>query len=225
MRLKEFHESRLPREKLAVQGASALTDCELLAILLQTGTKKQNVLNLSQSLLDNHSGISGIFKAPLKRLTTTPGIGPAKAMKLVVISEILKRINQQEKLITKISAPDDIYELFKYLAFEEQEHLCVVCVDTKSNVIGYKQLYVGTINEIAIHPREIFRYVVDQMAFAFFLVHNHPSGNPVASNADLVTTKKLIDASHIIAIELLDHIIVGSQGFTSIRMSNPQIFK
>ncbi len=208
-----------PREKLQYFGAHSLTDQELLAIILQTGNSKYSVMQVSQMLFEKYETLENICNLPINELKTNRAIGNVKATMIAAIKEINKRIANKSICYENqiITHPNDIYQLVKYIANETQEHLIVISIDARGQMISIDEVFIGTINEISIHPREIFNKAISHMAYGIFLVHNHPSGNSQPSENDIISTKKIKDIGDFLKIKLLDHIIVSASGYFSLK--------
>lgn len=208
-----------PRERLIQYGEEALSNHELLAILLRTGTKQMNVMELSMHILSQVGNLNGFRSVTYEELLELPGIGQAKAVALLSAIELGKRINRstQIKEGTVTSSRwigqlliDEIGGLF-------QENVIAVYLNTKNEIIKKSIIFKGSLNSSVAHPREIFREAVKCSAARIIIGHNHPSGNPEPSEADYSFTKRLIEAGDIIGIHLLDHIIVGENEFISLK--------
>lgn len=211
-----------PRERLLRGGAESLSLSELLAILLATGTKGKSVLNLAQEILLRFQGLQGLLEASIAELEEIKGIGTAKAIMLKAALEIASRARgkmQQPK--ASIDSPRDVYEMVKEtMVSAKQEMLMVLLRDVRGKVIQQEIVGVGTLNQVLIHPREVFFPAVRHKAHSLILVHNHPSGDPTPSRADLDLTQLLLQSSKVMGIALDDHIIVGAGKYVSLREDN-----
>ena len=222
MKIKDLAENDRPRERLSKVGASNLSDSEVLALIIQTGSKKQSVIDLSNKLIFEF-GLLGLSTASIAELKQIKGVGNAKATKIIAMFEINKRVNKLNRLKStkKISMANDVNEIFyEELKDEKQENVFLLCLDNSNCIITSKLLFKGTLNESVIHPREIFKEAVKSSANSIILVHNHPSSNKNPSPEDIRITSTLKDASEMMGIKLLDHIIVSKAGFFSFRESN-----
>lgn len=206
-----------PREKFEMLGGTQLTDQELIAIILQRGTKEHSVMQISQKLFERYGSLQAILEQSVDELMTNEGVGRVKAIELSSLKTIFERYNYNVYQETMITKPQDVYELTKDIVPLAQEHLVVICVDVMGNVICKKNIFVGTISEITIHPREIFNIAIKVMAYGIFVVHNHPSGDFRPSENDINSTQKLIEAGKFLNVKVLDHIIVSKKGFYSLR--------
>ncbi len=207
-----------PREKLTIRGAQSLTDAELLAILLRTGTKGKSVISIAQDLISKHTNLAVLASKSLSSLTENPGIGKDKAATLLAAFELSRRILFQSKWFSdkKITSPGEIGEIFIPLLRDEmKEKFLIICLNSANKIIKYEVISVGNLNSSVIHPREIFKVAIENNSASVILVHNHPSGNPEPSNEDIAITRKLVDAGKIIDIPVYDHIITAGETFTS----------
>lgn len=214
--IKELPESDRPREKLLKLGAENLTDTELIAILLRTGTKGKNVLDLSRELLKHFNGISGLSEASIAELSRFKGLGKAKAITLKAALETGKRAGVVSKK-PKISSPEQAYKLLKNFSFSKVEIFGIITLNTKGEMINIHQITKGGLNFTHITPKEVFYPAVKDLSNAIILFHNHPSGSPEPSNEDIKITHQLIKAGNLLEIEIVDHIIIGKNLFTSMK--------
>ncbi len=220
MRLKEFASEYRPREKIKSLGPSALSNNELLALILRTGTKNHNVLELSTMLLTEHSPIE-LSQMSYNELTSISGVGCTKASQIMALFELCKRFEQYRKPVTKISQPEDIVSIFSpKIRNATQEQVFAVFLDSKNNIIASKLIFIGTVNEAVIHPREIFKEAIKHSSVSIVLIHNHPSGNPEPSKEDIKITEVIEQAGKLINIPIIDHIIIGNPGFFSFKKNN-----
>lgn len=215
MKIKDLPKVDRPREKLERYGPEKLSNSELLAILLRTGSDGVNVVELSNKILKKFSS-DGLPKATVKELKNTFGLGSAKACEIVACFELGRRLlyNKQSALIL---SPKDVWEELKDIRDNKKEHFVVFFLDTKSQEIKKETISVGTLNTNLAHPREVFEPAVRHLAAHIILAHNHPSGDLKPSDEDVEITKDLVVAGKIIGIEVLDHIIVSKSGFFSFR--------
>jgi DNA repair protein RadC len=208
-----------PRERLFLKGASALTNADLVAILLNTGSQGEPVTALSQRLLHERGGLLGLMKMDAVELSEFRGIGRAKAAKLKAALEIASRVvalgpDQRPQITT----PDDIVNLVGIeMTSLEQEQLRVVLLDTKHRVLSIRTVYTGSVNQAQVRVAELFRDAVRHTAAAIIAVHNHPSGDPTPSAADVALTAEIRKAGELLDIELLDHLIIGAGRHVSLR--------
>ena len=216
--MKDIPLSERPRERLINKGVEYLSNEELLAILLKTGTKDSSVKVLASNILKQLDNIKSLKDINLQNLIKIKGIGKVKACEILAAIELGKRLNEKTMYINqiKIYSSDSIYEYYKdKLNDKKQEHFYCVYLDVKNHIIKDKLLFIGTINESLIHPREIFKEAYLLSAFSVICVHNHPSGNVNPSNNDIVMTKQLKEVGKMLGIKVLDHIIIGKDGYFS----------
>lgn len=223
-RIHDLPEDEKPREKMMQRGARALTDAELLALFFGTGLPGLNAVEMGSALIQQFGSLESLSRRSLKELLQIKGIGPAKASQLAAIFEFGKRLAIERRSESPLDSPEAVYDLmaptFKTL---DHESLQVILLNTKYHLIQIQEISHGSLNECVAHPREIFRAAIIHSAYAFILVHNHPSGDPSPSNADRSLTRKLVQASEHVSIEMLDHIIIGTpssqteQGYFSFR--------
>jgi DNA repair protein RadC len=218
MKLKNIPKIELPREKLIKYGPEKLSEPELLAILLRSGQKGQNVIELSKKIIKKFN-TSGIIQAKYKDLKNIPGLGPAKACEIVACFELGKRL-LKEKKVRPYLTPKDVWEECKDIRDNKKEHFMIFYLDSRSQEIKRDIISIGTLNSSLVHPREVFEPAVRHVAAHIIAVHNHPSGDLEPSEADILLTKRLHDAGKIIGIELLDHIIVTKTDFLSLKENN-----
>ena len=215
MKIKDLPEQNRPRERFLKFGAESLSDAELFAILLRTGTKQENIIEVSNRLIAEY-GLDKLFDCSLKELEQINGIGPAKAMQILTIAEIMKRKSQLTNKITKIKCAKDVYTYFyDKLKDEKQEYFYVLMLNTQHNIIKEQLISKGVLDASIIHPREIFKPAIKNSSSKIIIVHNHPSGNPNPSEEDLDITNKLVEAGNQLDIKVLDHVIVAKDGYWS----------
>ncbi|WP_162146780.1 RadC family protein [Acholeplasma granularum] len=208
-----------PREKLIKYGAKSLLNEELVAILLRTGTQNKPVIQLAKEVLELLENITDLKVLSVEDLMTIKGISNAKATSIIASVELIRRIDERKepkKLIFKESK--DIYYLLKEdMTYLNQEHLKIICVDVKGKLIKIETLYIGTNNYISVSIKELFKTAIKLSAYGIILVHNHPSGDATPSLADDELTSRVEEASEILNITLVDHIIIGKNQFYSYR--------
>lgn len=220
MRVKDLPSSERPYEKFESYGPSALSDAELLAIIIRSGSKKERSIELAQRILGiKKQGIRGIYDLTLEDLQKVTGIGRVKSIQIKAIAELSKRISKNNAASkVKISSPGSIASLYmEELRYLQQEHLKIVFLDTKNQIISDKFLTVGTVNASLINPREVFIQALRYNAVHVILLHNHPSGDPAPSREDISITKRIIEAGEVVGIKLLDHIIIGDGNYISLK--------
>lgn len=219
--VKNLPSDERPREKLLAYGAQTLSNIELLAILLHSGTRKKSVLQVAQELLSTYSkeGLASIVNIPLHELTKMDGIGPAKIATLLAAIELGLRLakNPSANKFTIKRPQDAAAYAMPRLRYEKREHFALLLLDTKNQVMSFPDISIGSLNASIVHPREVFRCAISSAASSIILVHNHPSGDPTPSSEDLHITRRLVEAGKIIDIEILDHIIIGDNKYTSLK--------
>lgn len=207
-----------PRERLFAQGASALSNAELLAILLRTGTTEENVLHLAQRILVEYASLHQLAQASLDELQQIRGLGAAKVAQIAAALELGKRLmTQMPDQRQQIQRAADAAVLMSDMATFTQEHVRVMLLDTHNRVIATPTVYIGTVNASLLRVAELFREAITRNSAALILVHNHPSGDPSPSPEDVELTRTLELAGQLLDIRLVDHIIIAQSGWTSLR--------
>lgn len=216
--MREVHAADRPRERLMAQGATSLSNQELIAILLRTGTKQESVLHLANRVLLYFEQIHHLKDATIEEITSIKGIGQAKAVQILAAVELGRRLSskQTDTKYTIRSPKDAANYLMADMTSLKQEHFVVLFLNIKNQVMHKQTIFVGSLNASIVHPREIFREAVRRSSASIVCAHNHPSGNPSPSPEDIAVTKRLMEAGSIIGIELLDHIIIGDHQFISL---------
>ncbi len=220
LRIKELPASEQPRERLRDYGAAALSDAELLAILLRVGVTGTNVVQLAQHLLVEQGGWSGLQRADFGVLRERHGMGEAKTATLKAALEIGRRLllTGQEEQRFQIKSPSDAASLLMLeMSHLDQEHLRTVLLDTKNRVQVIKTVYIGSLNASLIRVGEIFKEALKRNSAALIVVHNHPSGDPTPSPEDVLVTREIIAAGKLLDIDVLDHLVIGQGRFVSMR--------
>lgn len=217
--IREMPSGERPRERLQKYGAGALSNTELLAILLRTGIKGENVLNISTRLLTEHGGLLGLAKADFSELSSRRGLGPAKASHIKAALELGKRLSLAVPTQKpQITSPESAANLLMLdMSVLSQEHLRILLLDTKNHVIASPTIYIGNTDGMTVRAKEIFHPAVKVNAAAIILAHNHPSGDPTPSPEDVQMTRHIVEAGKILDIKVTDHIIIGHQKFISLR--------
>jgi DNA repair protein RadC len=220
-KLKGMPEAEQPYEKCKASGPSVLTDSELLAVFIRTGTREEDPIRIARRVLQQSGkdGLVGLMQMNLRDLMSVKGIGEVKAIQLLCLTELSKRIaRQQAAPHIQLDSPGSIAGYYmEQLRHEPQEQVWVCLFDTKCNLICDRMLSEGTVNASLISPREIFQYALKNGAVFFVLVHNHPSGDPTPSAEDVALTRRVADAGAIMNIRLMDHIIIGDRDYTSLK--------
>lgn len=218
--IKEMLEDERPYEKCLRNGAAGLTNAELLAVLLRTGTKGISSLELARNILcatNNTDDILNIHQLTMEKLKKIKGIGSVKAVQILCISELAKRLAKASAKETLcFDLPSTIADYYmEDLRHQKRELMKLLMLNTKSKLIGEANVSLGTVNASLVSPRELFIEALEKNAVSIILLHNHPSGDPTPSRSDLLLTKRVKDAGNLIGIELLDHIIIGNNCYTS----------
>lgn len=216
--IRDVHTADRPRERLVNQGATSLSNQELIAIMLRTGTRQESVLHLANRVLHHFEQIQQLKDASIEELTSINGIGQAKAVQLMAAVELGRRLSskQTDAKFTIRSPKDAASYLMADMTSLKQEHFVVLFLNIKNQILHKQTIFVGSLNASIVHPREIFREAVRRSAASIVCAHNHPSGNPAPSPEDIAVTKRLMEAGSIVGIELLDHIIIGDHQFISL---------
>lgn len=219
MILKEIPTSERPREKVMLHGVESLTNIELIAILIRVGNKNENVLDVAKQIVYLFDNIASMTDLTVNELTQVKGIGESKAITILAAIELGKRMAAAKAENLFFSTPEAIFEYFyPRLKHVKNENLYVIYLDIKGKVIAIKHLTVGTINQTLIDSKDIFKWAYKYSSTSFILVHNHPSGDPTPSIADLKVTTQLVQQAKIVQFEVIDHIIIG-ESFFSMRRS------
>lgn len=220
--VKEMPEDSRPRERLYQYGASSLATRELLAIIIRTGTARQTALEVADQLISAFDNLEQLFSADVREMQQrVKGIGLVKAVQIKAALELGKRLLTEQRTRNAITCAEDV---FLYLApdmrYLEKEYFKVVLLDTKNNILGIKDISVGTLNSSLVHPREVFKEAIRLSSASLILVHNHPSGDPYPSKEDLAVTDLLYRAGELLGIKVLDHIIIGDNIYLSFKERN-----
>lgn len=221
--IKEMPEDARPRERLERSGPGALSNQELLAIILSTGStaggRKYTAIDLATQLLKKFESLKGVAQADFEQLKDVSGIGLAKTCQIMAAFELGKRVaifSGNSKPV--IRQPTDVFEYFStQMSLLTREEFLVVVLDTKNRLIKYEFISKGTLNASIVHPRDVFRVAIIHSAAAIILVHNHPSGDPAPSQEDIDLTRRLFKAGELMGINILDHIIIGGAKFMSMK--------
>ncbi|QHI73320.1 RadC family protein [Aminipila terrae] len=223
MIIRELPIDERPQEKLVIYGTSALSNAELLAVIIRTGTSNKSAVALANEVLTfKENGIRFLAECLPEELAEIQGIGQAKACQIVAAIELGKRIATKPKQMRiNVNNPEVIADLFmEKMRYYKKEFFNVVILNTKGEVISVENVAVGDLNCTIIHPREIFCKAVKKSASAVIFVHNHPSGNPAPSREDIDITERLIKAGEVLGIRVIDHIIIGDGTFLSFKNKN-----
>ena len=220
--IKEMYREERPYEKCEQYGAENLTDMELLAVLLRTGTKGENSIQLAKRILHPdfaQEGILNIHQWSMEQLLEIKGIGSVKAIQILCLSELAKRLSKAEAQSgLNFSAPETIAQYYmEDMRHRKKEAMKLLLLNSKTKLIGESELSLGTVNTTLVSPREVFVEALRRNAVAVILLHNHPSGDPTPSKQDILITRRVTEAGRLIGVELLDHIIIGDNCFISLR--------
>ncbi|MTI84815.1 MAG: JAB domain-containing protein [Firmicutes bacterium] len=217
--IKEMPTALRPRERLLQEGPGAVSDIELLAIMLRTGTPEMSAIDLAALLLTKHENLRNLLQVSVEELNSIKGIGMAKAAQLRAALELGRRV-----AVTvagdrvSIRSPEDaagmVMEEMRYL---DKEHFFALLLNVKNQVMAKELISIGTLNTSSVHPRELFKPAIRRSAASIILVHNHPSGDPEPSREDHEVTDRLVEAGKLLGIDVLDHIIIGDNTFTSFK--------
>lgn len=215
-KIKELDLNNQPRERLKTYGADSLSDEELLAIILRTGTKNVNAKELASILLNTIGGINNFNNTSLASLSKINGIGEVKGITLLASIELGKRSLIHHKSSLKIISNQTVYDYFKYDFINSyQEHFVALFLDIKNNLINYETIFIGTVSNAEIHPREIFKSAIKNSASKIIIMHNHPTGDATPSKADIDLTNKLKAIGEFLNIPVIDSIIIGYHNYYS----------
>jgi DNA repair protein RadC len=210
-KIRDLPNGERPRERLKEYGPRYLSNTELIAILLRTGVKGENVLSMASRLLAKTDGLAGLGRRSFTELCAERGLSEAKACQLLAALELGRRfvsLAPQERAV--IHAPQDVANLvMAEMASLDQEHLRVLLLNTKNEVLSIQEIYVGNVNSSMVRPSEVFRPAVRDNAPSIIVVHNHPSGDPTPSPEDVSITRELVSAGKLLNIDLLDHLVIG----------------
>lgn len=218
--MKDYPVSEKPYEKALSEGIQVLSDAELLALILRTGSKQLNVLEVCRSLLQNgQKNLLNLYDYSVEEMMKIPGIGKVKAYQLKAIGELSIRISKSMKFpcIRMDRARQVAAYYMEQFRHEKKEHFWVVFLDTKCNFIGDEELSMGTVNASIVSPREVFLSALHKNAVYILILHNHPSGDPTESREDVAITERIKQSGEIVGIHLLDHIIIGDNCYCSFK--------
>lgn len=210
MRIKDMPSDSKPRERLLKSGIENLSEAELLALILEKGTKKENVIEVSNRLIARY-GLDKLSECSLKELQEISGIGQAKAMQILAVFEINKRKGMIHNEMVQIRTAKEVFDLFyEKLKDEKQENFYVLMLNNKNFIIGKEKISLGIVDSSIIHPREIFKPAIKNSASRIILMHNHPSGDSSPSKEDKEVTEEIAKAGEVLGIQVLDHVIIGN---------------
>jgi DNA repair protein RadC len=218
-RITDLHDDERPRERLQNLGPQALSNAELIAILLRVGVPGENAVQVGQRLLQKFGGIAGIHRAPFDELLGQHGIGEAKAAQIKAAIELGRRLTlESPDERPAINSPGDAAALIQYeMQALEQEHLRVLLLDRRNRVLEIVDLYRGSVSSSQIRVGEIFREAVRKNASAIIVAHNHPSGDPTPSPDDVAVTRAILQAGKMLDVDVLDHLVIGQGRWVSLK--------
>ena len=216
MKIKNYPQEERPREKAYYYGIESLSNVELLALILRTGNKQESVLELAQRLINEVGGLAYLKDITYHQLVLIKGIKKAKAIEILAVIELTKRLRQVQGISSVIKEPIDGYNLVKdKLMFEQQEKVIILCLNSRLEVMKEKTVFIGSNNISIISGRELFKEALICGSSRIMVIHNHPSGNPTPSPEDIETTKRLYKMAEELEIEVIDHLIIGRNKFYS----------
>lgn len=217
--LREMPQAERPRERMQERGAQAMSNAELLAILLRTGTVAESAVHLAQRVLQESDGLRNLVDLSLEELIRIRGIGPAKALQIQAGIELGRRLaSARLRETATIRSPQDAADLLmEEMRYLRKEHFVCLFLNTKNHVIGRETLSIGSLNASIVHPREVFLAAVKRSSASIICAHNHPSGDPTPSREDLEMTRRLAEAGRILGVEVLDHLVIGDKGYVSLK--------
>lgn len=221
MKIKDISKEFRPREKALRLGLETLTDRELIALIIQSGNKNRSVFEIAEDVLEVSESLSKLFEIHPQDLMKIHGIREGKALQILASIELCKRAMQANIYQTTIQKPEDIVKWFELeYGYVKQEHFLALYLDSKGHILSHSLLFKGTLTESCIHPRDIFKEAFLKSANSVLCVHNHPSGDPSPSLADIECTKQIRSVAQVMGIYFLDHIIIGRNTWFSFRQSD-----
>lgn len=218
-KIMDLSKNERPRERLIKYGVKALSNAELLSIILGSGSKKENIVELSNRIIKESGGLNGLLNSNLEAFQSLYGVGKVKSAQIVAIAEISKRFNSYKdggeyKILKPLDAANLVMSEMSNL---KQEHLMEILLNTKNIVICVSDISVGSLNSSIVHPREVFCEAIKKNSASIIICHNHPSGDPSPSSEDLNITYRLKECGKILGITLLDHLIIGNGKYISLK--------
>lgn len=217
--IKDIPADMRPREKLLRYGPGILSDQELLAIVIRTGSRDANAIQLAESVLYQFRDLRGINNASPEELCASAlGIGTAKAAQIKAALELGRRLNQQDTEVVRVKSPQDVAAwVMEDLRYLQHEQFRILLLNTKNVIIACEEVSRGSLNASIVHPREVFARAIKRSAAAVILVHNHPSGDPTPSQEDINITRRLVEVGKLVGIDVLDHLVIGDGVFCSLK--------
>lgn len=218
-RIMDLQEADRPRERLASLGPQALSNAELIAILLRVGVKGESAVAVGQRLLSKFNGLTGLHRAPFEDLKQQHGLGDAKASQIKAAIELGRRLPLEcPEERPAINSPGDAAALVQYeMSALEQEHLRVILLDRRNRVLETAEVYKGSVNSSQIRVGEVFKEAIRKNASALIVIHNHPSGDPTPSPDDVAVTRAIVQAGKLLDVEVLDHLVIGHGRWVSLK--------
>jgi DNA repair protein RadC len=218
-RITDIQESERPRERLSRLGARALSNAELIAILLRVGVKGENAVQVGQRLLEKFGGVNGLHRADFDEVCAQRGLGTAKAAQIKAALELGYRMKREDlEELPCIHSPQDAAELVIYeMSALEQEELRVILLDTRNRLIDIFQVYRGSLNSSQVRVGELFKVAIRRNAASIIVVHNHPSGDPTPSPDDIAVTRAIVQAGKLLDVSVLDHLVIGNGRHVSLK--------
>lgn len=218
IRIKDLPVTERPRERLLKCGPESLSDAELLAVVLGTGTRGMNVVTICRHLFSNIP-LKKLSRSTVSELIKIPGIGQSKACQIVSVFELSRRLETYtEEPKRKINSPEDIFRyIYPKIREEKQEKFLILCLDTKNHIIRDETIFVGGLDFSIVQPREIFKAALLESAASIVLIHNHPSGDPTPSREDIIITNRVIESGRLLGINVWDHLIIGDGCYISLK--------
>lgn len=218
-KIKDIPMNERPTERLLRYGSESLANNELLAIILRSGSKNENILQICSRILSKNGGIDGLFSCGYKELVSIKGIGDVKAAQLIAVSELCRRHRSfRSGMVRKITSPNDAADyVMEEMREFKKEYLKIILLNTKKTVITVKDISIGSLNSSIVHPREVFVEAIKQGAESIIVCHNHPSGDPTPSKNDINVTFRLKECGKLLGIDIIDHLIIGDRRYVSLK--------
>ncbi|HII91440.1 MAG TPA: JAB domain-containing protein [Methanosarcina sp.] len=218
VRIQDIPKEERPRERLIRNGPESLSNAELLGIILRTGSREENVVNLCSRILTEYS-IKQLSLANVSRLMQVHGVGKAKAAQIAAVFELARRLETfVEEPKRKVCSPKDVYTLmYPKMREQKKEKFITLCLDTKNQILKEEIISIGSLNASIVHPREVFKSALMESSASVIMVHNHPSGDPSPSREDIMVTEKMVEGGKLLGIDVLDHIIIGEGRYVSLK--------
>ena len=216
--IREMPEDERPRDRLLKYGPEALSNAELLAIILRTGTQKENIINLCSRIFSEYN-LKQLSQANVSKLMEIHGIGTAKAAQIAAVFELARKLEGfTDEPKRKIRSPADVYSiLYPKMREQKREKLVALLLDTKNQVLREEVISIGSLNANIVHPREVFKAALLESCASVILSHNHPSGDPTPSREDIAVTEKLVEGGKLLGIDVLDHVVIGDGRYVSLK--------